>query len=104
MSTITPTPQETACEKFQRLLLAWKADTRFESSMTKKLMHPAYQQIIGMGESVLEILIAELRTKPDYWFWALRAITGEDPVPDCDRGSLTKMTAAWLKWADAKGL
>ena len=39
---------------------------------------------------------SELRREPDHWFWALIAITGEDPVAPKDRGKLQEMTDAWL--------
>lgn len=61
-------------------------------------MHPAYQKIIGMGELALPLIMRELRTRPNHWFWALKAITGEDPVPPQYRGQVRKMAAAWLDW------
>jgi len=66
-------------------------------------MHPAYQQIIGMGNPVVPLLLSELETTPDHWFWALNAITGADPVPEADRGIMEKMTKAWLKWGAEHG-
>ncbi len=66
-------------------------------------MHPAYQQIIGMGDAALPFIFQELRRDPDHWFWALKAITGEDPVAASDRGQLDKMTTAWLDWAGRHG-
>jgi hypothetical protein len=59
-------------------------------------MHPAYQQIIGLGPAGVPLLLRELEREPDHWFWALRAITGEDPVPEEARGRLREMAAAWL--------
>ena len=52
------------------------------------------------GPAVLPLLLRELQERPDHWFWALRAITGEDPVATEDRGKLDAMTAAWLRWAE----
>lgn len=44
-------------------------------------MHPAYQQIIGMGEKALPLILRDLRDRPTgHWFWALNAITGEEPT------------------------
>jgi hypothetical protein len=37
------------------------------------------------------------------WFWALKSITREDPVPAGDRGSTPKMVDAWLSWGKQKG-
>jgi hypothetical protein len=33
----------------------------------------------------------------------LKAITGEDPVPNNDRGNVPQMTRAWLNWARDRG-
>ena len=40
-----------------------------------------------------------MRREPDHWFWALQAITGENPVPATGRGNLERMTEARLEWA-----
>ena len=66
-------------------------------------MHPAYQQIIGMGEYALPLIFQALQREPDHWFWALGAITGENPVPDAHAGDLDAMTSDWLSWGDAHG-
>jgi hypothetical protein len=91
-------------QRFQELVRQWKAATLLLSSTTDMAMHPAYQQIIGMGPVALPLLIEELRREPDHWFWALQAITGVNPVPAQDRGDTTRMTQAWLAWADQQGL
>jgi len=90
-------------QTFQRLAREWREETAHHSSMTKWVMHPKYQSIIGLGPSVVPVLLRELRYNPDHWFWALQAITGEDPTRPEDAGDLQKMTEAWLKWAEEKG-
>lgn len=90
-------------QTFQRLAQEWRAETAQLSSMTKLVMHPKYQSIIGLGPSVVPILLRELRLNPDHWFWALQALTGEDPTQPEDAGDLEKMTESWLKWAEEKG-
>lgn len=89
--------------KFDRLVSQWKGDTRFASTVLEMATHPAYQQIIGMGSAVVPLILHRLTAKPDHWFWALKAITGEDPVAKKSRGNLNEMTEAWLNWARAKG-
>lgn len=91
-------------ERFQRLASKWRDETAHLSSMTKLVMHPKYQSIVGLGPSVVPVLLRELRHNPDHWFWALQAITGEDPTRPEDAGDLQKMANAWLKWAEEKGL
>lgn len=89
--------------RFRELVRQWKEATAYLSSITDMSMHPAYQQIIGMGEAAVPLLFEELRREPDHWFWALKSITGEDPVAPDDRGKLDRMTHAWLEWAQAHG-
>ncbi len=73
-------------QRFQELARQWKDETLVLSSITAMATHPAYQQIIGMGKDAVPLILAELKQQPAHWFWALRAITGEDPVPPQDRG------------------
>jgi hypothetical protein len=90
-------------ERFRELVRQWKEATAFTSSGTEIALHPAYQQIIGMGKDAVPLILDELQGEEDHWFWALRSITGEDPVAPSERGNLPKMTAAWLAWARSNG-
>ncbi len=90
-----PVPQ---AERFQKLAMTWKSDVRFLSDVDEICSHPAYQEIIGMGVVALPFIFAELQHEPDNWFWALKAITGADPVPKAHRGDMTQMAADWLAW------
>jgi hypothetical protein len=88
--------------KFQDLVPQWKSERRAMSSITEIALCPAYQSIIGMGEAAVPFIMKQLVLEgndPDQWFWALRAITGADPVKDEDRGNHLKMAQAWLQWA-----
>jgi hypothetical protein len=88
---------------FARLAEEWRDETAIYSSVTQKAMHPAYQRIIGMGPAALPLIFRELERRPGHWFWALRAITGENPVRREDAGDLDKMTEAWLAYAREHG-
>ena len=94
---------ESIQEKFFRLAAEWKAATAHFSLALDMATHPAYQQIIGLGEQAIPLLLGELVRDPDHWFWALTAITGVDPVPPADRGRIRKMTSAWLEWGRVNG-
>lgn len=89
--------------KFVMLKTEWEADTPVLSSITEIALHPAYQQIIGMGTVAIPLILAELKRKPGHWFWALKAITGEDPVLPGQRGRIKEMTEAWLRWGHKQG-
>jgi hypothetical protein len=43
-------------------------------------LQPAHQQIIGMGNEAIPLILDELQREEDHWFWALNAITGDVPV------------------------
>ena len=82
----------------------WKRTRqKTSSSILKMVTHPAYQRIIGKGERAIPFLLHEIQREPDHWFWALTAITGEDPVPDEDRGELPAMTRSWVEWGRKRG-
>lgn len=96
--------QQSLRAKFEALADEWAEGTRFQSSPTEIAIHPAYQQIIGMGPAVLPFILDRLAHRTEHWFWALGAISGEDPVDPSDAGKVDAMAAAWLRWGRAKGL
>lgn len=100
---LTSTDQETTAARFKPLFERWHRDTAHLSADEDIAMHPAYQQIIGLGEKALTLILTELQTKLGHWFWALTAITGENPVPENERGSLRLMREHWLQWGRSKG-
>jgi hypothetical protein len=89
--------------KFQRLTTDWKRATGHLSRIDQIVLHPAYQQIIGMGAEVVPLILRELERDEDYWFWALRSITGADPVPAGRKASVHEVARAWLAWGRAHG-
>jgi HAMP domain-containing protein len=89
--------------RFRELTNQWKSETKVLSSTTDKAMHPAYQTIIGMGRPALPLILNDLQNNSGHWYWALHAISGEDPVPPTDRGSIAKMKSSWLNWGRIKG-
>lgn len=91
-------------EEFQRLTAQWKDETRFLSSTTDIATHSAYQRIIGLGEGAIPLILGELHAEPRQWFWALRAITGIDPVPSNLKGDVDRMAECWLTWGREQGL
>lgn len=91
-------------QKFHDLTSQWRRETALHSSVTAIAMHPAYQQIIGMGTPALPLILQELQREPDHWFWALGAITGENPIPEKDAGDMEAMTDAWLSWGSGRCL
>jgi len=89
--------------EFRHLVRTWKNERRATSSSVMIAMHPAYQRIIGFGSPAVPLILAELRRELDHWFWALKAITGEDPVPAERRGNMKEMAEIWLEWGRQRG-
>lgn len=87
--------------EFRKHAEKWCKDTAHSSSISKIVNHPSYLRIIGMGPSVLPLLLTELQNKPDHWLVALNAITGHDPAPP--DSTFTEAVDAWLSWGRAEG-
>ena len=95
---------------FNRLVKEWHRDTDFHSNDYFIANHPAYRQIIEMGEAVLPLIFRELETNGGHWFWALRAITGANPEPPPQKDSagwvaldIKAIRKDWLRWAREQG-
>jgi hypothetical protein len=100
----TITSERAGLRQFRQLTRWWKRDTEYQSSPTRIAMHPGYQRVIGMGPAALPFILKDLEATDAPWFWALQAITGEDPVPAEDRGYIDRMKRAWLRWGMRKNL
>jgi hypothetical protein len=101
---LRPTIQKPALSEFTKHKKKWNRDTQYTSSLSEKFLHPSYARIIGLGWPVVPMILASLKREPDDWFYALRAITGADPVRMGHAGIMPKMTDAWLNWGRRHGL
>jgi len=91
-------------ERFRRLASEWKKQSHYMSNTAQMAMLKPYQRIIGMGWPVVPLILEEMRREPDQWFWALEAITEENPVPQEAAGMVPLMTQAWIEWGMTQGL
>ena len=89
--------------QFEQLATQWRRETGHLSMMNDIVLNRSYQQIIGMGKPAIALILQDLKKEPDHWFWALRSITGENPIQPDDRGRLQKMAEAWLEWGRQHG-
>lgn len=89
---------------FSALADEWQRDTAHLSSIPTIVMHPAHQQIIGMGPGVLPLILRHMRDRPGYWFWALETIARETPITAAMAGDIRQMKQAWLNWGTERGL
>jgi hypothetical protein len=90
---------------FQSLVHWWREDTKHMSNMNKAIVHPAYQQIIGIGKvlasDMVPLLLKELDLRPDHWFHALIEITGTDAA--AAQETFDGAVVSWLEWGRRKG-
>lgn len=96
-------PAEPLEDSFERLATQWHQAVAHHSSSSIRYNHPAYQEIIRLGEPVVPLLLRDLQTNRRHWFAALQAITGANPVPPEDAGKIDRMAEAWLEWGRRKG-
>lgn len=89
---------------FRKHARKWKRETAYVSSLTDKYLHPSYARIIGLGPSAVPLILETLKRDPGDWFFALRALTGVNPVPNADAGDMPRMAAAWIKWGRQRHL
>ena len=89
-------------KRFNALADEWIAATRLSSSVVETCMHPAYQQIIGLGPAVLPLVLEDMEQGELHWGWALRVLTGHDAAEGA--GTLPEARAAWTRWGREAGL
>ncbi len=100
-----PPPPDTAGlrKRFDALAKKWQRESQTMSSVTQMAMLPSYQQIIGLGSAAVPLILERLRQEPGHWFWALRAITRENPVPQKHAGRVRDMANDWIRWGRKNG-
>jgi hypothetical protein len=101
--TTTSPKTKSVEQEFLGLAREWKEAVRLVSSFEKMILHPAYQRIIGLGPLAVPLLLREMAERPHHWHWALRSITGANPVKAEDEGNVKRMAHAWVQWGKAKG-
>jgi hypothetical protein len=86
---------------FNELANTWYVETRKLSSSVQMVLHPAYQQIIGLGKDALPLIFKELKRTRGHWIWALAMILRDDKA----KPGMTFREAvdAWLAWGENNG-
>ena len=95
---------------FNELVKVWHKETDYHSNDNIRSNHPAYLQIIEMGEPVLPLIFQEMERNGGHWFWALRVITRANPEPppgQLPAGwvalDIKAIRKAWLQWGREQG-
>lgn len=92
------TKPSAVAKAFKKLTAEWRAETAFLSDPTQVILHPAYQRIIGLGHPAVPLVVNELVSSGGDWFWALRFMTGAEPVQPTSWGNFDAMRDAWVAW------
>jgi hypothetical protein len=88
-------------EEFNALASKWYLETRRISSVEQIILHPAYQQIIGMGRNALPLIFRELKRSRGHWLWALAMILRDDKAQP--GMNFRQAVDAWLEWGEKNG-
>jgi hypothetical protein len=97
-------PAETVEQQVRRLLATWREETAVISSSTVLVSHPAYREIIALGETALPSLFRDLeQTHDGHLSRALAEITGAQPVRPGEGGKIRLVADRWLTWARENG-
>ncbi len=87
-------------KQFDFLNNTWQAETLFSSSINEIVNNSAYRSIINLGGDVLPLIINDLKTTENHWFYALEAITGYNPIKAENKGIVSLMKNDWIEWAE----
>jgi hypothetical protein len=90
-------------ERFRTLADRWKRDTSHLSNVLTIIKHPAYREIVEMGEGVIPLILEDLEREPADWFPALTMLTGENPITEGIAGKVLEMSRAWIDWGRNRG-
>ena len=90
-------------ERFRQLAAEWQSETAGLSSPQAIAGHLAYLEIIALGRPALPLIFRELKHNGGWWYPALRALTGANPVPESAGGDRALNDEAWLRWGAENG-
>ena len=98
---------------FNELAAQWVKKTGIHSNSVSIMKHPAYQQIVELGEPALPYVLRELEKgqMAVHWPLVLSAITGADPTPAPKKLpspgwvalDIEAIHKAWLDWGREQG-
>lgn len=89
-------------DEFQALAEKWDNSER-GMNIHLRIKNPAYQEILSWGKEAVPYMIDDFKNnRTRHWFGALYKLTNAKPVPEEDRGYITKMKEAWVKWFESQ--
>ena len=90
-------------QRFTELADRWELETWHMSVTSDACQHPAYLQIVSMGEPTVPLILERMQQEGGHWDFALGNITGANPVRRSDWGNIAAIQASWLEWGEANG-
>ncbi|HET7445253.1 MAG TPA: hypothetical protein VFJ57_11390 [Solirubrobacterales bacterium] len=87
---------------FESLAAQWEAETEFLSMTPQIISHPAYLEIIRLGQPAVPLMLERLKRDVRPWFAALAEITHENPAERAETNSAA--AEAWLDWGRRRRL
>jgi len=91
-------------KRFDFFKEVWKSETLFSSSISEIINNTAYRSIIGLGQGVIPFIIEDLTLNDNHWFYALEALTGNNPIKESHKGFVPLMKNDWIEWAEQNNL
>jgi hypothetical protein len=99
VSPVPMTPETSELkESFNRLADTWSNETGGYSVVSRRYAHPAYQQLLTLGEGLVPLIIRRLKERPDWWFEALTALAKPETNPVRKGATFSEAVDAWLEW------
>lgn len=83
---------------FNHLKYLWLEESKFSSNVYFLTKHPAYLNILKLGKDVIPLILEDLSEFQNHWFYALRELTGENPIKPEHNGNIKEMAKDWIEW------
>jgi hypothetical protein len=91
---------------FLGLAKNWQSETGAYSLTYRRFANPTYHALLVFAENnkteVIPLVLRELKERPDWWFEALKYLTGKDPTKKGN--NFNEAAKAWLEWGRAEKL
>ena len=89
---------------FEEWSAEWLADTLLVSSTHEMMRHPRFHDLVALDHVAARSAVLKLRDGDIQiqWFLLLSRITGDNPVPEEQRGMLREMAARWVEYGEKR--
>lgn len=85
-------------KEFRRLTKQMEGRLGPTSRLREWLFSEEYVAIVGLGPRVVPHLLVDLRKHVRPWFFALRALTRQDPTVGVSPGNFEELARHWVAW------